>query len=107
VTDSSEARVLHDPADLRLAAKAVRLTASGLPGGSDHADRLEAWADLAPLEAAVLDALSEADLRRAWSFLRFGHGMEAAQLAERLRIAADALAALKAKDPTNNTREEQ
>jgi hypothetical protein len=60
----SEARVPHDPADLRDAAKACVLVA---PAGSISRDewvkvahRLEAWADdlerLAPLEAAVLDA---------------------------------------------------
>jgi hypothetical protein len=107
MTGSSKDRVPHDPNDLRLAAKAVRLTASGLPGGSEHADRLEAWADdmerLAPLEAAVLDALSEADLRTAAEFVSSYLTDESqAAIADRLEAAADALHALEAQDPTNN-----
>jgi hypothetical protein len=60
VTSSSEARVPHDPKDLRLAAWACGWSRHTPPG--DRAwlglkARLEAWADLAPLEAAVLDAV--------------------------------------------------
>jgi len=80
----------HEPTDLD------HIFAAGLTAALEEAGfainraaRLDAlW--------AVLDALSEADLRRAWDFLRFSNGMEAAQLAERLRVAADALHALEA-----------
>jgi hypothetical protein len=46
----------HDPADLREAAQNTRFAERAAQYKSKLADRLEAWADLAPLEAAVLDA---------------------------------------------------
>jgi hypothetical protein len=64
VTTSSEARVPHDPQDLRSAVKHLRsMRCCNEPCACVLVVRLEAWAHdterLAPLEAAVLDAARE------------------------------------------------
>jgi hypothetical protein len=100
---TSSSRVPHDPKDLRNAAAWIVADSKN----ADHllADRLEAWADdierLAPLEAAVLDALNVDDLRDAAGIVREAEAMSPedviilGEFATRLDAAADALAALR------------
>jgi hypothetical protein len=102
----TEARVPHDPADLRTAAKLVRKNIGWWPQKSIDeynawADRLEAWADLAPLEAAVLDAAKawkSVDLSQNEEFCEKGYLHSAADDAAQERLIAAVRALQEATD---------